>query len=236
LPGEPLLEIAGVSKQYGGLRPLRIDRFSLVEGQRIALMGFDHVAAEVFVNLVTGATLPDAGSVRVLGQITSEIQDAGSWLETVDRFGLLSERSVLVDQLSAWQNLALRHTFELDALTPELQARLDRLALEVALGGDARDRPVGALSPVDRLRVRLGRALALDPRVLLAEHPNAVLPPGEVALFAADLSRIVAQRSVASIVLTADAAFANAVAEQVLTLDAATGELRPARRWRRWFS
>jgi ABC-type polar amino acid transport system ATPase subunit len=91
------------------------------------------------------------------------------------------------------------------------------------------------LSAPLRLRVRLGRALALDPRVLLAEHPNAALPPGDVAPFAADLARVVAIRRMASLVITADSTFARAVSEQMLTLEPATGELKRAAGWRNWF-
>jgi ABC-type sulfate/molybdate transport systems ATPase subunit len=85
------------------------------------------------------------------------------------------------------------------------------------------------------MRVRLGRALALNPRVLLAEHPNAPLSAAAAASFAADLSRSVAARGIASLVLTADQTFARAVAGDVFTLQPATGELRKAAGWRRWF-
>ena len=92
---------------------------------------------------------------------------------------------------------------------PTFGRRCTRLADEVGL--DARTICASRWrrsQPPTRLRVRLGRALALDPRVLLAEHPNASLPPDDVAAFAADLSRIVAGRRIASLVLTADRTFA----------------------------
>jgi ABC-type lipoprotein export system ATPase subunit len=44
---------------------------------------------------------------------------------------------------------------------------------EVGLSSDQLRQPVAALSGGSRLRVRLGRALAPDPRILLSEHPNA---------------------------------------------------------------
>jgi len=50
------------------------------------------------------------------------------------------------------------------------------------------------------------------------------------------MSRIIAARGVASIVLTADQSFARAVAREVLLLEPATGALKPASSWRRWFS
>ncbi|HEY6360009.1 MAG TPA: hypothetical protein VIX63_02850, partial [Vicinamibacterales bacterium] len=161
---------------------------------------------------------------------------ASDWVDTLDQFGLLSERAVLLDHLTAEQNLAMPLSLELDDLPEDVRARVRRLADEVGLSDEDLRAPMTELSALLRLRVRLGRALALDPRLLLAEHPNASLPPGDVAGFAADLSRVVARRRIASLVITADSTFARAVAEQVLTLQPASGELKPAAGWRSWFT
>jgi len=171
----------------------------------------------------------------VMGRPTTSIGHADDWVETLDQFGLLSERAVLLEQLTAQQNLALPLSLELDQLLPEVRSRVRRLAHEVGLDDDSLEKPLTALSPLVRLRVRLGRALALDPRVLLAEHPNATLSRHEAAEFAADLTRVVAARRLALLVLTADQVFARAVAGQVLTLQPATGELKRSG-WRGWFT
>jgi ABC-type sulfate/molybdate transport systems ATPase subunit len=94
---------------------------------------------------------------------------------------------------------------------------------------------VTALEAEARLRVRLGRALAPDPQILLCEHPNASLEDADLPRFAADYARLVRQRGIVSIVLTADNAFASAVARRILTLQPATGELKPPSAWRRLF-
>ena len=232
---ERLVELRGVSKDYHGLRPLRVSSLELHQGESLAVLGFDRVTAELLVNLITGAILPDAGEVIVMGRVTSSISHADDWVETLDQFGLLSERAVLLDQLTAEQNLALPLSLELDQLPAEVRSRVRDLAHEVGLDADNLQKPLNTLSALMRLRVRLGRALALDPRVLLAEHPNASLPREEAVAFAADLSRVTAARRLALIVMTADQAFARAIAgAQVLTLQPATGELK--RRWRSWFS
>ena len=61
-PSSPsALEITNLVKNYSGLRPLRIAALSLAHAERVAIAGIDAAGAEVLVNLVTGATLPDAG-------------------------------------------------------------------------------------------------------------------------------------------------------------------------------
>jgi predicted ABC-type transport system involved in lysophospholipase L1 biosynthesis ATPase subunit len=233
---DPVVRLAGVVKEYRGLRPLRVDRLELHPGESCALLGFDQVTAEVLVDLITGATVPDSGLVEVFGQPTSAIADADAWLVGLDRFGLLSERAVLVEQFTAEQNLILPLSLNLERVADELRTRVRRITDEVGLPGATLERPAGGLSALDRARVRLGRALALDPQVLLAEHPSATLSPGETSVFATDLSRVIRGRGLAALLLTADAGFAAAAAAQVLTLRPATGHLERTSGWRRWFS
>ena len=64
----PALRITNVRKQYHGLRPLRLRDLSVETGDRVAISGLDQGAAEVLVNLVTGASVPDEGEVLVAGQ------------------------------------------------------------------------------------------------------------------------------------------------------------------------
>lgn len=230
-----VLEIRSLVKDYRGLRPLRIQRFELRQGESVALLGFDQITAEVFVNVVTGATTPDSGDVRVFGQSTADITDGDAWLASLDRFGILSERAVLLDQLTVAQNLAVPFSLELDPIPDAVRRDVLRVAAEVGL--DERDlgQSVAGISAPARLRVRLARAIALNPRVLLAEHPNASLAPDDVPTFAADFSRVVSGRRLASVTLTADRTFAGAIAEHVLTLQPATGEWKATPGWRRWF-
>jgi ABC-type lipoprotein export system ATPase subunit len=229
--GSFVLELRGVTKDHRGLRPLRIERLEVKVGESLALLGFDLVTAEVLVNLIIGATVPDTGDVRVHGQLTTEITDVDVWLRGLDQFGLLTERAVLLDPLTAEQNLAMPYSLDLDDLPDAVRERVRKLAAEVGLETAELSSAVSQLSAAARLRVRLGRALALGPTMLLAEHPNASLSSGEASRLASDLAHIVSERRMAALVLTADAAFARRVASRVLTLNPATGQLRSGSRW-----
>jgi ABC-type transporter Mla maintaining outer membrane lipid asymmetry ATPase subunit MlaF len=234
-PRDVLVRLRAVSKDYRGLRPLRIDALDVHDGQVLAVVGLDQTMAEVLVDLITAAIVPDAGDVVVFGQATRDIADRDAWLATLDRFGMLTERAVLLDQLSVQQNLALPFSLSLDDLSSHIRERVAALAAELGLA-DRLAEPVAGLPALGRLRVRLGRALALDPRVLLAEHPNATLDDREQAEFAGDLSRIAKTRGVACLVLTANRRFAHTAADEVFELQPGTGVLTPSSGWRRWFS
>jgi ABC-type transporter Mla maintaining outer membrane lipid asymmetry ATPase subunit MlaF len=231
-----VIDVRGVQKDYHGLRPLRVQHLEVHAGESIALLGFDQAAAEVLVNLITAATVPDTGEVRTFGQLTTAIQDADTWLHSLDRFGIISERAVVLDNMTVEQNLTMPVTMSLHDVPDAVRSKIGAIADEVGLTAAHLAQPVAALGPSARLRLRLGRALGPDPSVLLSEHPNASLPPEDFSSFAADYSRIVAARGITSIVLTADRAFAGAIASRILTLQPATGEITPLAGWRRWFS
>jgi predicted ABC-type transport system involved in lysophospholipase L1 biosynthesis ATPase subunit len=221
-----VVQLAGVSKDYRGLRPLRIQQLTVGAAEQIAMLGFDQPSAEVFVNLVTGATLPDAGTVSLFGRPTAAISDSADWLAVVDRFGIVSERAVLLDQLSVIQNLAMPFTLEIEPPPEDVRLRAAALAAEVGLPEDTWTKPVASLDAAGRMRVRLGRALALDPAVLLLEHASAGLGLETSKAFAADLRSAAARRGAAIIAATADEAFARAVATRVVRLEPGTGRLK----------
>jgi ABC-type sulfate/molybdate transport systems ATPase subunit len=229
----PVLELSAVAKDYRGLRPLRIAALRIAAGEHVALLGFDQPSAEVFVNLVTGATLPDTGEVRVMGRPTSEITDSADWLATVDRFGIVSERAVLLDELTVIQNLAMPFTLDIEPPPDSVRTRAAALAREVGLAEAAWDLPVRRLDAAGKVQVRLGRALALDPAVLLLEHSSASVPRELASIFGAQLRGVAAGRGIALLAVTADELFARAVAARVLALEPASGRLKEPRR--RWF-
>ena len=57
----------------------------------------------------------------VFGEPTSAITDHRSWMAMLDRFGLISARSVLLDQLTAEQNLAIPFTLAVESMSDEVR-------------------------------------------------------------------------------------------------------------------
>jgi predicted ABC-type transport system involved in lysophospholipase L1 biosynthesis ATPase subunit len=231
---DPVLELTGITKSYGGLRPLRIAELQVAAAAAVALLGFDQPTAETFVNLATGASLPDSGDVRLFGRLTRDINDSDDWLATVDRVGIVGERAVLLDAFSPIQNLAMPFTLDIEPPPADIRRRAEALADEVGLAQTSWDRPVAELDPTGWLRVRFGRAIALDPSMVLLEHASARLARNDVAIAGEQLQRIAAAHGIALVALTADETFATAVGSRVLTLEAATGRLKPVRRG--WFT
>lgn len=221
-----IIEIAGLTKHYAGLRPLRIGRLVISRGDRLALGGLDAGAAEMLVHLITGAALSDEGHVRIAGRDTRDIATDTEWLASLDRFGIVTERAVLLEGLTVASNLALPLSLSIDPMPDDIRARVESLAAEVALRPERLAAPVSALEPEERIRVHLARALAPMPDLVLLEHPTArVDDPAASTRLGDTLRRVSENRRLGWLALTEDATFARAAGATRLRLRPATGEL-----------
>ena len=187
---QPVLEITDVEKRYQALRPLRLQALTIAPAERVAIVGLDAGGAEVLVNLVTGASVADRGTVRVRGRDNADIANGDEWLASLDRFGIVSARAVLLEGATLEQNLAMPFTLQIDPVAPDIAERVVSLAsacgLSVRTGGGTEDpvglrRLAGECSPEVKSRAHLARAVALDPVLLVLEHPTIGLAGTAVA-------------------------------------------------------
>ena len=235
---DPLV-VKDVEKQYGALRPLRVRDLRVPAGRLTVLIGFDRPAAEVFVNLITGATLPDKGEVISLSRLTQDIVNGDEWLSFVEHFGIVSDRIVLLEAMTVAQNLAISFDLELDPIPADVAARVSLLAAEAGIDAASLITRVGEATPLLRSRIYLARALAVDPAVLVLEHPTAQLGQQEAAEYAALVRRISETRHLTTLALVMDERFAKATGGRLLFWQPATGEMHPQSllaRWRRGFT
>lgn len=223
----PLIEVQGLVKDYRGLRPLRMRALTIAPGDVVAIDGLDAIAAEIFVHLITGATLPDSGDVSLFGRNTKSITDGDAWLKSLDQVGMVTTRGILIDAFTVLQNVAMALTLVVDPIDPRVLPEAGALAREVGLDPASFDLPTGRTTGDIKMRVHLARALALGPGVLIAEHPSATLPRETVPGFAADLAKVARSRCLGLLALTSDDAFAKGLGGQRLVLNGGTGELKP---------
>ena len=231
----PVLEVQGLVKQFSGLRPLRVRELIMSAGERVSIGGLDAGAGELMVNLVTGASVPDQGVVRVFGQSTAEIADGDAWLELLERFGIVSPRAVLLEASTLLQNLAMPFTLEIEPVPADVAAKVDGVAREAGID-PARWLPMraGDLPPDVRLLAHLARALALAPDFIVIEHPTVDLQPAAREPIARAIAQACGARQIAALILTNDEVFGKAVAPRNYKLDGATGALKPLKKG--WFS
>lgn len=233
--GAPLLQIRGLVKQYGGLRPLRVAELDIDAGDRVVLSGLDRQSAEMFMHLVTGAALPDEGGVRIAGTDTRDISTDTDWLLSLDRFGMVTHRSVLLDSLTVAANLALPITLSIDPMDPGVRTQVGALASLVGLPQTTLDAPVSTLDSLARVRLHLARALAATPQIVLLEHPTAELKDDdERRTFGETLKAAAESRQLGWLAISEDTTFARASGGSVRRLLPANGVVTRERSWWPW--
>lgn len=234
----PLIEMTGVVKSGPGLGPLRIEQFAVSRGDRLVISGLDAPSAEVFLNLITGAAIADEGTVRVAGADTKSIATDTEWLRSLDRFGIVTDRAVLIGALSVASNLALPLTLSIEPMADDVRRKVEQLAAEVGLPSARLSDAASTLDGHERALAHLARAIANDPEVLLLEHPTANFTSPEASRgLGAALARLGDARKLGWVALSNDEPFARASGAMRLRLDAATGRVRGAAGfWRRLFT
>ncbi len=173
-----LLEGVSVSRWFGGVRALdRVD-FHLARDEVLGVIGPNGAGKTTLINLISGNLQPSSGEIRFRGRVISSFP-----AHRIARLGIA--RSFQVSR--AFLGMTVEENVLVGALfgsPPAAGARRDR-AQEVGavldflgLGGRRLDR-VQVLNVTDRKKVDLGRALAMNPQVLLLDELMAGLPPGD---------------------------------------------------------
>jgi ABC-type multidrug transport system ATPase subunit len=210
--------VADVSKRFGAVQALDGVTLTVARGELAVLLGVNGAGKSTLMRVLGTTVRPDRGDVEVDGH------DLGRSPRSVRR----STGVVLSDERSWYWRLSARQNLEffgrLCGLSRSAAARRAGELLDVVQLADAANRRVDGFSSGMRARLALGRALLLDPPVLLLDEPSRALDPR----VSRDLRELVlgltrsGRRSV--LWVTHDLHEAAAIADRVLLLD--SGRLR----------
>ena len=161
---QPVLDAAGVAKNYGAVAALRDASLSVLPGEVHALMGANGAGKSTLVKILTGAVRPSAGTILIRGKPLDVRSPAQA-----RRAGLVPvyQEPALIPDLDIASNLRLTHT----PVEPFRNWVRELGVPNLDLGDMARDVPLAILRVLD-----LARALAVEPDVLLLDEMTAALP------------------------------------------------------------
>jgi branched-chain amino acid transport system ATP-binding protein len=174
---EVLLSISGLHKAFGGLIAVNQMQFDVHAGEIVGLLGPNGSGKTTVMNLISGALSPDEGKVVIGGKnITSLPAHKISHSGIARTFQLVR---VLPD-LDCVENIEAGLAYRTNPLWGEkAHAAALELLERIGLAKQAHT-PAGDLTYIDQKRLELGRALALQPKLLLLDEWLAGLNPSEL--------------------------------------------------------
>jgi ATP-binding cassette subfamily C exporter for protease/lipase/ATP-binding cassette subfamily C protein EexD len=211
------LAAEGVSYREPGAERLIVINvaFNLTPGEALAIIGPSAAGKSTLARLLTGVWAPTSGTVRLDGANVADWprKDLGPWIGYVPQDVELFDGSVA-------DNIARLGNVESEAVVAAAKrANAHEMILTLAHGYDTQIGEHGArLSPGQRQRIALARALYGNPRLIVLDEPNSNLDGSGEAALAQALSRLRSE-GVTSIVVTHRPSLIAHV-DKILVLDA----------------
>ncbi|MFV1495361.1 urea ABC transporter ATP-binding protein UrtD [Phaeobacter sp. JH20_02] len=180
----PLLEVSGISVSFDGFRAINNLSFRIGPAELRAIIGPNGAGKTTFMDIVTGKTAPDSGSIIWDGRRRSVF--AGSEARIArDGIGRKFQKPTVFEEQTVQENLLLalkadRGPFAVLRYRPSSPhlGRVQELAAEVGLA-DTLHRSAGELSHGQKQWLEIGMLLAQEPRLLLVDEPAAGMSPEE---------------------------------------------------------
>lgn len=204
----PLLDLQGITKDFGGLRVLGGIDLGLEAGHTRVIIGPNGCGKTTLFNIVTGAFPPTSGRVFFRGEDIT-----GQAPHQIARKGIARKFQVpgIYPSLCVAENLEAARlgmgSARRSAAAPDLHRVMDRFGLRDVLGQAA-----GTLSHGRKQWLEIAMLLNMNASLLLLDEPTAGMSAAETAATAELLRDLARERGVAVLIIEHDMSFVRAMA------------------------
>lgn len=176
--GEPILQLSGVRKSFGGIHALRGVDLELYPGEVTALIGENGAGKSTLVKILTGIYQVDAGDIYLESQ---KIDLYAKGAAHKNEIGAIHQEAVVFDDLTVAENILIINRPRRYGMVdwPKMYARAQDILQELDPGIDAR-LPMRQLSVAQKHLVQIARALSNQARIVIMDEPTASLSHREV--------------------------------------------------------
>ncbi|GIW78330.1 MAG: ABC transporter ATP-binding protein [Gemmatales bacterium] len=183
---------------------LHIDRFTIGQGEQVALIGPSGSGKSTLLHLLAGILVPDRGSIVIDGTELTALSETARREFRISRIGLVFQAFELLDYLTVLDNLLLPFRINKAVARPrDAVARASQLADELEIADKLKRFP-GQLSQGEKQRVAIGRALITEPALLFADEPTGNLDPATKKHVLHFMLNIASERGVTVLMVTHD--------------------------------
>jgi branched-chain amino acid transport system ATP-binding protein len=227
--GDSILAVQGLTLRFGGVTALDEVSFEVAPGELFAIIGPNGAGKTSIFNCLNGVYRPQSGAIRFADEVVTGLKPVAlarrGIARTFQNLGLFSQLTVLENIL-----LGRHHLMRTGFLTGALwwgSARREELAhrvpceeiIELLELEPYRFQPVARLPYGVRKRVEVGRALAMEPRLLLLDEPVAGMNLEETEDMARNVREINEELGVTLILVEHDMHVVMDLADRVMAMD-----------------
>lgn len=201
----PALEMRGIVKAYNSgaeseVAVLRGVDVSISTGEVVALVAPSGAGKSTLLHIAGLLDVPDAGSVQIAGQDMTGQPDARRTAARRNDVGFIYQFHHLLPEFTAAENIVLPQLAN-GVLRSDAEKRAQALLADVGIAQRADHRPA-ALSGGEQQRVAFCRALANQPKLLLADEPTGNLDPATSDQVFASLMELVRATGLSALIAT----------------------------------
>lgn len=205
-----MLELKNITKKFGDQTVLAGVDVTIADQKTLAIVGPSGAGKTTLLRIIAGLTSADSGDMIWNGKPTTATK-----MRQAGLIGVVFQGFELFPNLTVRRNLTLAPTLQ-GTTQAAATAQADQLLAELDLTAQADAYPF-SLSGGQKQRVAIARALALKPQILLYDEPTSALDPN-LRQSVADLINSVKAQGMTQVVVTHDMDFAQAVADETLTV------------------
>ena len=224
---EELLSLRGVCKSFGGIQAVHSITFGVAAGESVGLVGPNGAGKTTLFNCVCGQLKPDSGDIVFGGMDLAGLPTykrarlgIGRTYQKVEVFTDMSVRDHLLvaERARRGEGRLWRDLLNMSKPTKD---EMERVTSTLELVGITRlaDTSVNALGLGNCRLVELARALAAEPKILLADEPSSGLDLHETAEVAAVLRTVQRERGTAVLLVEHDLAMVAEVVDRTVVMD-----------------
>jgi general L-amino acid transport system ATP-binding protein len=213
--GNGMIEAHDVKKWFGNFQALKGISMSLGKGETVVIIGPSGSGKSTFIRTINRLERHDEGRIVVDGiEMTDDIRNISKIRSEI---GMVFQSFNLFPHLTVMQNITLapRNVRR----WPKRKAEEKGMQLLERVGiPEQADKYPAQLSGGQQQRVAIGRALAMEPKIMLFDEPTSALDP-EMIKEVLDVMEELAQSGMTMIVVTHEIGFARQAADRVVLFD-----------------
>jgi branched-chain amino acid transport system ATP-binding protein len=182
-----ILAAQGITKRFGGFAALTDVDFVLEKGERVGLIGPNGSGKSTLVNCLSGIITPDSGSMTFDG---NDITTTPAWVRAKHGLARTYQIPRPFRGMTVQENIEVPLRFAVGHTSAGTIGEAAQLILNQVGLADKADLSPKVLTQVELRKLELGRALAAQPKVLIADEVMAGLSDSEVDEILAFLTRL----------------------------------------------